>query len=312
MVDAKIDGENSISGPGPGDQDGRVDSIGVHPVKSLAGLKPDRWWFGDFGPELDRRWMLIDERRRFLSLREVPDLACLKPSFTGPGASLAGSGPAKEDQLPAVRLDVGSDHIEFEPTRRSDPAHARLWKADRVIVDEGDEMANWLSDRLDRAVRLVRHRPDLDPWCQPEPEAQGASTGLADGYPVLVVAARTIEDAVGTAFSTRRFRANIVIRDVPPAAEDHWSRIRIGEAELELVKPCVRCVATTVDPDQGTRDGPEPLATLSRNRQWEGKPVMGWNALVRRPGLISIHDQVEILERRPCSRVEHRSLEVRE
>ena len=310
MVDAKIDDENPNLGSSTGEVGGRVDSIGVHPVKSLAGLRPDRWWFGPQGPSLDRRWMLIDQSGRFLSLRELPGLACLRPSFCGPNAPEAGRGPAGEDDLPRVRLSSGPDRIEFEPTRRSDTSQARLWKADRVIVDEGDEVASWLSERLQKAVRLVRHRPDQDPWTQPEPEAQGASTGLADGYPVLVVAARTIEDAVGSLYSDRRrFRANIVVQDVPPAAEDHWGRIRIGEAELELVKPCVRCVATTVDPDQGTRDGQEPLATLSRTRRWEGKPVMGWNALIRRSGTISTGDRVEILERRGTSPVEHRNHE---
>lgn len=312
MVDAKTDVEIPGSGPPMGDDGGRVGSIGVHPVKSLAGLGPDRWWFGPQGPSLDRRWMLIDETGRFVSLRELPGLACLRPSFCGPHGEAAGSGPAEEDRLPRIRLDAGPDHIEFEPTSSSDTTHARLWKADRVIVDEGNEIAEWLSHRLDKTVRLVRHRPDLDPWSQPEPEAQGASTGLSDGYPVLVVAARTIEDAVGPSWSDRRFRANIVVQDVPPAAEDHWVRLRIGDAELELVKPCVRCVATTVDPDLGTRDGTEPLTTLSRTRRWEGKPVMGWNALIRRSGVVSIGDPVEVLERRPVSPVDHRPHEVRE
>lgn len=312
MVDAKIDGRNPITGTPSQDEGGRVESIGVHPVKSLTALAPDRWWFGSQGPSLDRRWMLVNEKGRFLSLRELPELACLRPNFCGPRASQAGLGPVGEDDLPRIRLELGRDQIEFDPTRRSDSDRARLWKANRVIVDEGDEVASWLSDRLEQSVRLVRHRPDLDPWTQPEPEARGASSGLADGYPALVVGSRTIEDAVGPSFTYRRFRANLVLGGIPPAAEDHWLRIRIGDAEIELVKPCVRCVATTVDPDRGSRDGPEPLATLCRTRRWEGKPVLGWNALIHRPGTVSIGDRVRILERRESSPVEHRNHEVRE
>lgn len=308
MVDAKIDDEIPASRPPVGN----VDSIGVHPVKSLRGLRPDAWWFDRWGPALDRRWMLTDEAGRFLSLREVPELALLRPMPVGPRAGNVGTDAMAEDRLPQIRLELGTESIEFEPTRRPDTAHARLWKADRVIVDEGDEVAAWLSDRLDRSVRLVRHRPDLDPWQQPEAEARGASTGLADGYPVLVVAARTIADAVGPAFSDRRFRANIVVGGVPPATEDSWSRIRIGPVELELVKPCVRCVATTVDPDSGTRDGPEPLTTLSRTRRWNGKPVLGWNALVRQPGMVSVGDGVHVLEQRAISPVDHQPAHVRE
>ena len=144
-----------------------------------------------------------------------------------------------------VEIRHEDDSIRIRPSE-AESGTARLWKADRIVVDEGDEAADWFSRRVDRGPSgLVRHLPDLDPWTQPEPEADDATTDLADGYPVLVLAGSTMRDAVGDRWSRRRFRANIVVEGVPAGAEDLWSSIKI-EVHLDLVKPCVRCVATTV------------------------------------------------------------------
>jgi uncharacterized protein YcbX len=94
----------------------------------------------------------------------------------------------------------------------------------------------------------------------------------------------------------RRFRPNITMAGAQAWAEDRWKRIRIGCVELELVKPCVRCVATTVDPESGIRTGPEPLSLLAKGRTWMKKPVFGWNALVKVGGLVRTGDSIEVLE----------------
>jgi uncharacterized protein YcbX len=267
----------------------RVAALGVHPVKSLRGIEPDVWQFDDRGPRLDRRWMLVDADDRFVSLREEPRLARCHVGLLDPDAP-----------LPGLRLSWDGDEVEVRPADDADHATttATLWGASRVVIDEGDEVADWLSSRLGRAVRLRRHLPDRDPWTQPDPPAEGATTGLSDGYPVLVLATATISAAVGPAFAARRFRANILVSGVPAHAEDRWRRIRIGKVELELVKPCVRCVATTVDPETGTRTGTEPLSTLARTRTWNGKPVLGWNALVRTSGEIRQGSPITVLATR--------------
>ena len=275
---------------------GNVESIGVHPLKSARGLFPSRWWFGETGPRLDRRWMCIDENRRFASLREIPALARLAVRLEADDSANGKQG------LPSrVHLEFDGDRHEFEPVDEAGapPAIASLWKSDRQVIEESEAVSDWLSDRLGGAFRLVRHAPDRDPWFQPEPEADGATTGLADGYPVLLASAATLAEAVPGDCSMRRFRPNIVIEGVEAWAEESWTRIRIGdEVELELAKPCVRCIATTVDPDTGIRTGPAPLATLAAGRTWNGKPVFGWNCLVRREGWIRSSDPVTVLESR--------------
>jgi uncharacterized protein YcbX len=55
-----------------------------------------------------------------------------------------------------------------------------------------------------------------------------------------------------------RFRSNIAIDGVAAWTEDEWvgRRLRIGEIELEAVKPKVRCLATHANPRSGERDLP--------------------------------------------------------
>ncbi len=276
-----------------------VTSLQVHPVKSARGLGPDAWWFSDRGPVLDRRWMLVDQNRRFISLREVPGLARLLvelPDFP--------DAPDDDTGLPeVVRLTVGDESIEFEPieSTASQRESVVLWKAERVVVPEPAAVDEWLSHQFQQEVRLVRHEPSRDPWVQTEPEAQGATTGLADGYPVLFASETTLLEGIPGQWGMRRFRPNVAINGARAWAEDGWKRIRVGGAELELVKPCVRCVATTVDPKSGVRTGPEPLSLLAKGRTWNGKPVFGWNAIVKVAGLIQIGDAIEILEEKPPS-----------
>jgi uncharacterized protein len=272
VIDVTDATENSASDDSGAEVDApRVAALGVHPVKSLRGLEPDVWWFDDRGPRLDRRWMLVDADDRFVSLREEPRLARCHVELLEPDA-----------QLPGLRLSWDGDEVEVRPTDDADRATttATLWGATRVVIDEGDEVADWLSSRLGRAVRLRRHLPDRDPWTQPDPPAEGATTGLSDGYPVLVLATATIAAAVGPTFAARRFRANILVSGVPPHAEDGWRRIRIGQVELD------------------TRTGTEPLTTLARTRTWNGKPVLGWNALVRTSGEVRRGSPITVLAER--------------
>ncbi|MCV4776329.1 MOSC domain-containing protein [Escherichia coli] len=97
-----------------------------------------------------------------------------------------------------------------------------------------------------------------------------------------------------------RFRPNLVFSGGEPFCEDNWSRIRIGEVVFRVVKPCERCVITTIDQNSGKPSGPEPLRTLATFRRSAGGTVLfGQNMIAENPGpVIKIGDEVEILEYR--------------
>lgn len=66
--------------------------------------------------------------------------------------------------------------------------------------------------------------------------------------------------------SPYQFRPNIIIENTVAYAEDKWKWVRIGdEALFYSVKPCTRCIFTTMDTETGERSKErEPLNTLQK------------------------------------------------
>ncbi|MCG2877411.1 MOSC domain-containing protein, partial [Obesumbacterium proteus] len=82
---------------------------------------------------------------------------------------------------------------------------------------------------------------------------------------------------------------------------DSWQVIRIGEIIFDLVKPCSRCILTTVSTDRGRKHpAGEPLKTLQSFRTADNGDVdFGMNMIARSGGVIRQGDSVEILSVRP-------------
>ncbi len=88
---------------------------------------------------------------------------------------------------------------------------------------------------------------------------------------VLVTTQATLDaigQALGRSVELDRFRTNVhVVLDAPAYAEEGWegTRLRIGEAELEVLHPCERCVIPTRDPETAEK-WPDLLRWLFRER----------------------------------------------
>jgi uncharacterized protein YcbX len=130
--------------------------------------------------------------------------------------------------------------------------------------------------------------------------------GYADAFPFLLTAQATLDQlnlGLPAPLPMDRFRPNIVVRGTTPDAEYGWREISIGGAGLSIVKPCTRCVVTTIDQRSGRKDGVEPLAALGRDyflRAQMGNAlvqgaVFGENAIASRPGEIRVGDPVRLL-----------------
>lgn len=63
--------------------------------------------------------------------------------------------------------------------------------------------------------------------------------------------------------SAQYFRNNFVVKGTQAFEEDEWDWVRIGNVVFKNVKPCTRCIFTTVDPETGLKNKKtEPLKTL--------------------------------------------------
>ena len=124
--------------------------------------------------------------------------------------------------------------------------------------------------------------------------------GFADAYPLLLTTEASLAELnarLDTPVGMAHFRPNLVVTGCEPFAEDGWKRLRIGDVELTVTKPCDRCVFITLDAEGGRFDAnQEPLRTLATYRTRQQKVYFGQNLLVRTPGELRVGDPVEILE----------------
>lgn len=88
-----------------------------------------------------------------------------------------------------------------------------------------------------------------------------------------------------------QFRPNFVFAGGNAHDEDDWKDIKIGNLRFTIVKPCARCVITTIDQRSGNKNK-EPLSTLSTYRNFDNKILFGQNVIAHDEGIIKVGDQI--------------------
>ena len=243
-----------------------------YPVKSLRGESHSRLDVRRRGLLGDRDWMLVDDAGRFVTQRQQPQMALVTATRLDDD-SLRLSAPGREQLLvsgaPGPRVDV------------------TVWRDSLMAVEAKPEASAWLSEFLQCAVRLVRFADDVERPVDPE-FADGADrVGFADGFPFLLISEGSLDDLnarLEAPVPMQRFRPNLV----------GWSRIRIGNIEFRVAKPCSRCIIPTIDIETGNRT-PEPLQSLSAYRRRDNKIFFGQNLLHDGMGRLEVGMPVEVL-----------------
>lgn len=256
----------------------------VYPVKSLRGIALPEMALDEFGPAGDRRWMIVDAEGQFVTQRSHPRLALIHTALV----------------RGEVVIDVpGHGAHTLEPGHTTRPV--RVWQDWVKAGDAAGSASEALSGFIGESLTLV-HMPDAT-----FREVKGGRVterrrvGFADGFPFLIVNQASLDDLnsrLDNPVDIRRFRPNLVIEGAEAWQEDLWRQLRIGDVVFDLVKPCSRCVMTTVDPDLGTKAADaQPLRTLGRFRRTPDGVMFGINALHRPEGvMVRRGDPVEILQ----------------
>jgi len=261
----------------------RLDSLHVYPIKGAAGLSPTEWEVDARGLRYDRRWMVVQPSGEFLTQRDLPELALIRPRIDPPHLVVGAPGMV-ELRLPLAPL--GGRQIRV-----------RVWN-DRVdALLTGHEADRWFTEYLGLPTGLAWLPEDADRPADPVYAPTPAQVSFADAFPFLIIGQASLDDLnarLSEPLPMNRFRPNLVLSGSEPFAEDTWRRIRIGEVEFDVVKPCARCVVTTTDQLTG-RHGPEPLRTLATYRRVDGKVMFGQNALHDRAGHLVRHQAVTVL-----------------
>src|SRR5690606_32727079 len=59
----------------------RIERLFVYPVKSCSGIELKEALLTEAGLDLDRAWMVVDERGEFVTQRELPRMALVRPQL---------------------------------------------------------------------------------------------------------------------------------------------------------------------------------------------------------------------------------------
>ncbi|HNE69703.1 MAG TPA: MOSC domain-containing protein [Anaerolineales bacterium] len=263
----------------------QLSNLTYYPIKACRGFDVAESQVERMGLANDRRMMVVTPSGKFLTQREYPRLALVTPTVKNGMVTL--SAP-------------NFDSLQFGIQSTGTPTPVEVWKSKDVsAIDQGEESAQWLSDWLGVSVRLVHVADGFKRKLNPEYAVHADDhTGFADGYPILIISEESLQDLnskLDSAVPMNRFRPNIVVKGCEPFAEETWKRIRIGGVEMALVKPCARCVVTTIDKDTLAKSK-EPLKTLSSYRMQELGAIFGVNVIPLNEGVVKVGMNVEVLE----------------
>lgn len=268
----------------------RLSALYRYPLKSGAPLAAEMLDIEARGPRHDRRWMVVDGSGRFLTARVLPQMVTIRAEPVGDSLLLSAPGVAPITVAP--------------PPADAPRLMATIWDDSVDAQCAGTAADAWLSDRLGRAVRLVHMDAAARRAVDPVYARPGDEVGFADGYPLLLLSQAALDGlnarlaAAGAApVTVTHFRPNLVVDGAPAHAEDGWRRLRIGTLEFDAVKPCTRCVLTTVDPVLGLRrqDG-QPLKMLASYRRSDAGVTFGMNLIARGTGRLRLDDPVHVLD----------------
>ncbi|WP_284381705.1 MOSC domain-containing protein [Litoribrevibacter albus] len=264
-----------------------VHSLFYYPIKSCAPNTLQSANITPSGIENDRRWMIVDaETGKFVTQRKDPKLARIRVK-------------QESEQIALQYLDGADSYIDV-PVSKTSLIETEVWKDRQQCWDQGEQVSTWLSEILDKDVRLAYIDDEQLRTVDQDFAKPMDQVGFADGFPFLVATTTSIEQFnkdLGYEISIKRFRPNIVIEgdDLVPYAEDQWKAIEINGIRFDLVKPCSRCVMPSINPETIERER-AVIETLVATRKQGNATFFGQNAVHSpKQGLISVGDKVEVI-----------------
>lgn len=263
-----------------------ITHIYIYPIKSCAGISLEESMLSDRGLAFDRRWMLVDMNGKFLTQREIPELALLRTEIKK--ETLIISHTLKKILPLELPLQISARNMQ----------EVILW-GDTFPVSMHSEATNqWFSGVLGQECQMVYMHEESRRPADPRYAKNNEIVSMADGYPTLIIGQASLDDLNERlvekgekAVPMDRFRPNLVFTGGDAYSEDTWTSVNIGNHDFQAVKKCGRCTMTTIDQKSGQK-GKEPLRTLSSYRKEGAKIQFGMNLVHAHSGLIKVGDKI--------------------
>jgi len=254
--------------------------IYIYPIKSVKAISQPAAFVEEKGLRFDRRYMLIDLDGQFITGRTHPQLTQIDVQFSQQKLLL------NAPKMAALTIDPEQFSTEM--------LRSEIWETEVNGLHCHTDYDNWFSQYLQQPCQLVFFAENSQRFVKNR-ETQVA---FADGFPLLLINQTSVEHLnrkLDMPVNALHFRPNIVITGDAPFIEDSWARIKIGEVEFEVSKPCSRCLFINVDPKTGLAAKSEPLATLSTFRYHQGDVDFGQNLIPLNNGMIRASDEIQVL-----------------
>ncbi|KRB37218.1 MOSC domain-containing protein [Microbacterium sp. Root180] len=244
-----------------------------YPVKGLGGEDLPRVHFSEAGIAFDRHFALAHDRvplepfgswttyEAFLALDGFPSLA----GFSARIEETSGEKRLELTSPDARRLTFPlSDDRRMCATSASDDQSVNEWFGTHTHTARLVAAGTGLWDLADSPISLIN----------------------------LASLNRVAESLGLRELDPRRFRANVYLDGLEPWEEFTLvgRTLRIGDAEVEIIRPIERCRAITVDPDHPTNDI-NVLAALAANF---GHSFCGLYARVVKTGSVGVGDPITV------------------
>jgi uncharacterized protein YcbX len=278
-----------------------ISELYIYPIKSLSGIAVSEAVVEEKGFRYDRRFMLVsppqtDGDWAFMTQRTNHHMALLDVAI-------------REQQLHVWHRhrpdNVLGIPLTIAPSASPETMLVTIWDSKGVpAVAVSAEADQWFTNALGKPCRLVFMPETTHRAVDSNYARANDAVSFADGYPYLFIGQAsldTLNQRLPEPVSMRRFRPSVVVEGGLPNEEDAWAEFAIGDLRFYGVKPCARCVLTTIDPATG-EPGKEPLKTLTTYRKWKTKILFGQNALVEPSGttpldVIRVGQPIEVTRR---------------
>lgn len=264
----------------------RISGLYVYPVKSLGGMKVERFTLDRFGPVADRRWMVVDASGKFFTQRQKSSMSRIHAGLVQRGGEQVLTLSATDGRGFELPVDLSRTRGERIPVK--------VWSDTCDAIEESAELSAWMSDLLEVNCRVV-FMPHTTERLVDRAYAKGREVvGFADGFPLLVTTEPSLSEfcrRLGREIDMIRFRPNLVVDGCAPFAEDNWSRLKVGHIDIDIVKPCARCVMPSINPETSLVER-EITETLKQFRRKGEEWFFGQNAIHRGEEALAVGDSV--------------------
>ena len=269
-----------------------VRELWTYPVKSCQGVAAESIDITSMGIVGDRDFAIWADGR------------LVEQKLTPRVASIGAAWSSATDTLILRHVD----HRPFEHrVRERGQIRDATWVLDEfTTIDQGDEVAAWLSAVLDRDVRLV---VPGDAWKINFPVPQmkllheRPKQSFTAASPVGLANQASLGDLntrVASPVPMDRFRMNVVVDGLDAYGEDDITSLANDDVELLNVTPAERCVIVTTDQRTGERPHNNLMQTLgeyrakSKEERFGSGLKFGNYMTVGREGTLRVGDRLRV------------------